>query len=113
MYIEPNSTVILLHGVPLDNRYEHTICWDDYTTAAGKEAQYNYFNNPARRLQILTKQTYQRYDRSYIKVAIPVDNLYDCIFKFVKHHIYIDSINDFAGVKVNPIRLVFTKLCVG
>lgn len=87
MYIEPNSIVKILHGVPLDNKYEHTLCWDHYGNNA-KTAQINFFDNADRIKYTLTKQTYQRYDRGYIKVAIPVDNLYDCDYMMFQNTSY-------------------------
>ncbi len=38
MYINPNSDIRLLHNVPLDNTYEHTIIFLNTTF------QYNYFS---------------------------------------------------------------------
>ena len=38
MYINPNSDIKLLHNIPLDNTYEHTIYFGNSTL------QYNYFS---------------------------------------------------------------------
>ena len=38
MYINPNSDIWLLHNIPLDNTYEHTIYFKT------DPEQYNYFS---------------------------------------------------------------------
>ena len=69
MYINPNTNIRILAGVPLDNTYEHTIFFNDST------AQYNYF--AGKTLYSLTAQSYQRVNRGYIRVNINAENLYN------------------------------------
>lgn len=67
--IHPTSHIYLLHGVPLDNTYDHTIYFSTLTE------QTNYFI--ARQKYDLQNYTYQRVRRGYIRVNIGVENLYD------------------------------------
>ena len=76
-YIEPNSTIRLLTGCPLDKTYDHTIYF------ASQSAQTSYF-------QSLTKYTYSNY--SYIRqtrtIKVQADagaNLYDCNYLMFKN----------------------------
>lgn len=76
-YIEPNSTIRLLAGCPLDKTYDHTIYF------ASQSAQTSYF-------QSLTKYTYSNY--SYIRqlrtIKVQADagaNLYDCNYLMFKN----------------------------
>ena len=71
-YIEPNSTVILIGGVPFDASYENTMFFET------PEKQYEYFvedNNGLRRTT-LTKYSYARKTRGSIKVEKPIADLY-------------------------------------
>lgn len=68
MYIQPNTTVILLTGVPLDESYDHTI---KFTSA---QAQQTYFMS--KQLMRFDQHTYQRKERGIIRVNALADNLY-------------------------------------
>lgn len=70
MLIQPDTTIRLLSGVPLDKSYEHTIHFNYIAD------QYNYFNSHAKHR--LTKQSFQRYDKGVLHIQIPVEQLYDC-----------------------------------
>lgn len=70
MLIEPNTNIYLLHNVPLDNTYEHTINFGSTT------AQYNYFQGLAK--YKLPNQSYQRVQRGVARVNRVADDLYDC-----------------------------------
>lgn len=69
MYIQPNSDLYLLHNVPLDNTYDHTI----YFTS--QSAQSNYFQS--NRKYALGALSYQRVNKGVARVGILADNLYD------------------------------------
>ena len=71
-YIEPNSTVILIGGVPFDASYENTMFFDT------PEKQYEYFveNDNGLRRTTLTKYSYARKTRGSIKVEKPIADLY-------------------------------------
>lgn len=68
MYIQPNTTVILLTGVPLDESYDHTV---KFTSA---QAQQTYFLS--KQLMRFDQHTYQRKERGTIRVNALADNLY-------------------------------------
>ena len=70
MYIAPNSIIRCLSGVPIDNTYRNTLWWN---SAAEQEA-YFWSKNKIQ----LTAQSYQRVNRGYLKIAVPVEQLYDC-----------------------------------
>ena len=70
MYIAPNTTIKILHGVPLDPTYDHTIYF------ASESAQSTYFSGKAK--YVLTAQSYQRVQRGYMRVEIQAESLYDC-----------------------------------
>ena len=70
MYIEPNTTIRVLNNIRFDNTYQHTIYFSDSNT------QYTYFN--AKTKYSFNNYTYQRVNKTQIKVQQLADNLYDC-----------------------------------
>lgn len=72
MYIQPNGTVLVLHNIPLDNTYQHTLRFSSLT------AQHNYFSAASRVKRTFTNQYYTRLNRGIIRVNELADNLYDC-----------------------------------
>lgn len=80
MYIQPNSDIYILHDVPLDPSYEHTIYFDfdpDDPTA-GISAQTSYFISKAKSTHKLSHQSYQRVNKGIIRVSIKAEDLYNC-----------------------------------
>ena len=77
MYIEPNTTVKFLFGVPLDNSYENTINWDNVNS------QTSYFTSKAR--YTLDRQSYQRISAGKMKVELPVERLYNCNYMMFRN----------------------------
>lgn len=73
-YVSPDTEIIILSGVPLDNTYEHTIFW--HNLPINRSTQTNYFLSKARHRVL--KQSYQRVDREWLKIYVPFDALYDC-----------------------------------
>lgn len=69
MYIAPNTTVLFLKDVPLDNTYRNTI----YFTSLANQTSYFAGKLKYR----LDKGTYQRY-QTIVRVGINAENLYDC-----------------------------------
>ena len=69
MYIQPNSTIILLKGVPLDNTYTDTIYF------ASATAQYNHFSSYTKKT--FGNQTYQRVNKEKIRLQVKADDIYD------------------------------------
>lgn len=73
MYIEPNSTIKIYHGVPLDKEYNHTLYFKDVS------AQNSYFHGTANIVKAtLSNNSYQRVNKGSMRVAIKADNIYDC-----------------------------------
>lgn len=70
MYIEPNTVICLLTNCPLDNTYDHTIYFNN------AQEQRKYFASLTK--YTLTNQTYQRVNRSRMRVQYKADDLYDC-----------------------------------
>lgn len=80
MYIEPNTNIKLLHNVPLDNTYEHTILFSN------ANAQANYFASLTK--HNLTAQSYQRVNRGVAKVGLSADACYDCNYMMFQNTNY-------------------------
>ena len=80
MYIAPNSTIILLRGVPLDKRYADTLYFTSDT------AQHDYFYS--KRKMVFTKEMYTRYDRGVCRVHTAADNLFDCNYMMFQNTSY-------------------------
>lgn len=70
MYIAPNSTIRLLHSVPLDNTYANTLYF------ATKTEQANAFS--AKTKYTFSAQSYQRVNKGTMRINICADNIYDC-----------------------------------
>lgn len=69
MWIEPRNNIRLLHNVPLDANYEHTIYWTD------KSAQMNYFLSKVKKS--IADATYQRVNKGTCRVGANAESLYD------------------------------------
>lgn len=98
MYIQPNSTIIILKNVPLDNTYRDTILFND------RAEQGRYYIDNYRKFS-LERYHYQRVNAGYIKVERTADDLYDCNYLMFQNTTYgqkwfyafitgVDYIND-------------------
>lgn len=113
MYIEPNTNIRLLHNVPLDNTYQHTIWF------TGATNQYNYFIGKQK--YNLTKYSYQRVQRGRARVGIVADNLYDCnymmfqntnfgskwFYAFIKSVEYINNVTSEIEFEIDVMQTWF------
>lgn len=79
-YITPNSDVYILKGVSLDSDYNHTLHNTSLTAQYNELIQYRKYT--------LNAQSYQRYGRERIRVAILADNLYDCNYMMFRNTAY-------------------------
>ena len=70
--IAPNSTIKLLHNIPLDPTYEHTIYFSSEST------QLAYFNSSSKVKYTYSNNTYQRVNKGILRIAQCADDLYDC-----------------------------------
>lgn len=69
MYITPNTTIILLKDVPLDNTYRNTIYFTQLS------AQTSFFSSKMK--YRLDKGSYQRI-QNVVRIGINAESLYDC-----------------------------------
>lgn len=76
-YIAPNSTIVLLRDVPIDQAQEHTLWFED------KESQLAYFNSKA--AYTLTEQYYTRQGRGVVKAEAVADSIYDCNYMMYRN----------------------------
>lgn len=84
MEINPNTSIYLLRGIPLDNTYNDTLY---FATAS---AQLAYFqgklsNNGG---VSFTKQTYQRVGRNRCRLEISADKIYNVNYMFFQNTAY-------------------------
>ena len=82
MYIEPNTTIKLYSGVPLDNTYNHTLYF------ASESEQRSYFSVSK---YTISAQSYQRVERSKMRIERKADDLYDCNYLAFKNVNYGDK----------------------
>lgn len=80
MYTYPNSTIILCSGVPLDKRYTDTLYF------SSDSAQYDYFYS--KRKAVFERESYQRVNRGFARIAAPADRLYDCNYMLFRNTAY-------------------------
>ena len=71
MYIEPNTTIKLYSGIPLDNTYNHTLWFDSIS------AQNGYFHGGTAKYT-LANNSYQRVERGRMRIEKKADDIYDC-----------------------------------
>lgn len=83
MYIEPNTVIRVLRGCPLDSTYTHTIYFNSVTEQA------NYFIGLTK--WVLTKQSYQRVKRGYMRIAYKAEDLYDCNYIMFRNDSFGDK----------------------
>lgn len=80
MEIQPQTNLLILKDVPLDNTYDHTIIFP----GAGTQAQ--YFMGKVKYSR--SDYTYQRVNSNKIRVDIVADNLYDCNYIMFQNTAY-------------------------
>lgn len=68
-YINPNTTIYLCSNVPLDPSYDHTFYW------SSASSQLAYFKGMVR--YTLTKYSYQRVQRGYLRCECVAEDIYD------------------------------------
>ena len=82
MYIQPNSTIQIMRGVPLNPNYKDTIFFN-------QGEQSGYFDNYV--AYTFTKQYYQRVNKNKCRLDINAEQVYDCN--------YMRFRNDSFGIK--------------
>ena len=104
-WVEPNSVVYALKGVPMDRGFQHTVYWDTLS------AQQTYFASKIQRTY--STNTYQRADKGRIRVKDTYANVLPCnylMFKNTSHenkwfYAFIDSIE---YINENTVEIVYT-----
>lgn len=69
MYVQPNTTIKLIKGVPLSNDYTDTLYWPDVATQTAYFAALPGLSFGA--------QTYQRVKNWVMRLQVPADQIYD------------------------------------
>ena len=69
-YIEPNSTIWIMKGVPLDPSYDHTIYWNS------ESDRNTYFQTKTK--YVFARQMYQRVNKGRMRILKRAEDLYDC-----------------------------------
>lgn len=84
-YIVPNSTVLLLHNVPLDSSYQHTIYWGTPI------AQAQWFQQQTIANGAFSQLAYVRPETGIIRVQQVADKLYACNYMMYRNTAYGDK----------------------
>lgn len=85
MFIEPNTNIRLLHNVPLDTTYKHTIYF------ANESDQANYFIGMTKPNTNFVNQSYQRVKKGVARIGIKADSIYDCNYMMFKNTSFGDK----------------------
>ena len=80
MYVEPNTQIHILQGVPLSKTYEHTVRYANATE------QYNGFI--AYLKHTLNNYSYQRVGLGTLRVQLPYSEVYNCNYMLFKNTSY-------------------------
>jgi len=102
MYIQPNTTVRLLTGVPLDNTYAHTLYFSD------KASQTSYFESKTKAGCLLSNLSYQRYTKGSLRIQKLADDIYDCNYMMFQNTAYG---NKWFYAFINNIEYVSNTVC--
>jgi hypothetical protein len=100
MYVEPQSNIRLLKGVPLDATYEHTIYFNNATD------QFNYFISKTK--HIFSNVTYNRVNRGVARLQKGADEVYDCNYMMFQN---IGFGNKWFYAFINKVEYVNNITC--
>ena len=110
MWVEPNTNIRLLHNVPLDTTYDHTILFQS------EGAQIQYFQSMTK--YTFTSQTYQRVRRGVARLQQTAENLYDCnymmfqntafgnkwFYAFIKNVEYVNNVTSEIEFEIDVLQ---------
>lgn len=113
MYIEPNSTIILLTNVPIEPDQSNTLYFDNVAE------QTAYFQSKT--LRAFTENTYQRVNRGFTRLQVSADQVYSVnymmfrnisygekwFYAFVNSVEYINNITTQINFTIDPIQTWF------
>lgn len=100
MYVEPQSNIRLLKGVPLDATYEHTIYFNNAVD------QMNYFANKTK--HTFSSVTYNRVNKGIARLQIGADDVYDCNYMMFQN---IGFGNKWFYAFINKIEYINNITC--
>lgn len=83
MYIQPDSEIHILQGVPLSDNYENTVYYPTEQQQASAFLKYEKYR--------LTEYSYQRSQIGSIRLEIRYENLYDCNYMMFKNKAFEDK----------------------
>ena len=115
MAIAPNTDIILLKGVPLDNGYKHTIYFANTT------AQYNHFNTSNYAQKRFVRNTYQRVNKNQLKLQVVADEINDYnymmfrntnygnkwFYAFINDRDYVNDVTTQITYEIDDIQTYF------
>lgn len=93
MYILPNSTLVLLHHVPLTANYEHTIYF------ASESNQYSYFYSF--KFREFNQYSYTRVGKNKVRISGNATDYFDINYMLFKNVRYINTSGSGAPYPVN------------
>ena len=110
MFIQPNSTIMILNNVPLDTTYNHTLWFDNASL------QTAYFQSKAK--YTLPAQSYQRKERGSMSIQVSADDIYDCnylmfqntsfgskwFYAFITGVEYVNNANALVTFEIDPMQ---------
>lgn len=113
MYIEPNSTIILLTNVPIEPDQSNTLYFDNVAE------QTAYFQSKT--LRSFAENTYQRVNRGFTRLQVSADQVYSAnymmfrnisyggkwFYAFVNSVEYINNITTQINFTIDPIQTWF------
>lgn len=113
MYIEPNSTIILLTNVPIEPDQSNTLYFDNVAE------QTAYFQSKT--LRTFAENTYQRVNRGFTRLQVSADQVYSAnymmfrnisyggkwFYAFVNSVEYINNITTQINFTIDPIQTWF------
>lgn len=79
-YIQPNTRVYILKGVPIDNTYEHTVYYANATSQLNAFLAYKKYE--------LEKLSYQRTGAGLMRVQLTYEQMYDCNYMVFQNTAY-------------------------
>lgn len=102
MNIEPNTTIYLMRGVPLDNSYNDTIYF------ANAAAQQAYFQTFVLSALSFPSQTYQRVSSGRCRLNVSADKIYNVNYMMFKNTNYE---NKWFYAFVNNVEYINNAVC--
>lgn len=117
-YVQPNTDLILLQGVPLDSNKKHSIYWTTYA------AQAEWFQGKAIPGARFTALSYARQSTGIVRVQVNPDNVLSCnymmyrntafgtkwFYAFVKKVTYINNVTTEIEFEIDYLQSYMMEL---